>query len=109
VLDIWKNIYIKNILPIFYNFFSENINEWNDYNVEKFTNNELRDINTQCNKLFIQLGFMLKKEFNLKYFFNNETLISSEDFFAYQDKIELKNIDQDFKIASKFISKKQER
>lgn len=106
--------YITNILFIndkkyinyIENFFSENINEWNDYNVEKFTNNELRDINTQCNKLFIQLGITLKQEFDLKYFFNNETLISSEDFFAYQDKIELKNIDQNFKIAEKFIIKK---
>jgi len=112
--DKLHNKYITNILYIndkkyikfIDNYFSNILDEWKDKNDENYTIDKIKDINKRFNTCSSKLGITLKEYFNLQYFFNNETLISSEDFFAFNDKIELENIDSNFKIAKKFLIKK---
>ena len=90
------------------NYFDNNIEEWNQYTCEKYDFDQLRDINIRFVKLFNNIGLTLKELHNLKYFLPHEMLVSTEDFFAYDNMLQLKNINKNFQINSNFIKEKSE-
>lgn len=107
------NNYQKYITNIFYisnikfidtieDLFNKNIDEWKNFNYTNYEIDELKKINIKFVNYFIRLPLKLKELFNLTYFFTNDYLISSEDFFAFDNKILLKDINN-LKIQTKNI------
>ena len=104
ILFISKSTYIDDIDK----YLSDNIEEWAEYDSEKYDFDKLKDINKRFVTFFYSIGITLKNLHNLEHFINHATLISTEDFFAFGNKLYIKNISKDFKISSKYIREKKD-
>ena len=102
ILFISKSTYIDDIDK----YLSDNIEEWAEYDSEKYDFDKLKDINKRFVTFFYSIGITLKNLHNLEHFINHATLISTEDFFAFGNRLSIKNISKDFKISSKYIREK---
>ena len=86
---------------------SEMILEWKDYDNDKYNIEELKDINKRFVKEIIKIPIIVKNEFDLKYFMPHQYVVSTEDFFAFSNKLKLKDI-HDWKINKSLIEQKEE-
>ena len=85
----------------------ELIPEWEGYNVELYSIEELREINKSFVKEIIYFPKLLCNEFNLDYFMPHRYIVSTEDFFAFSNKLKLKDIDN-WKIKKSLIEQEIE-
>jgi len=101
-------LYIKDIkyINIIDNFYRENIEEWDNYLIDNFSIDELRNINKKIVGFNLKLPTFLKNEYKLDKFLPHETLISTEDFFAINDKIRLKDITLAWEIPKNLVKER---
>jgi hypothetical protein len=105
ILDI---LYINDVkyLNIIDNLYRGNIDEWANFSVDNYSNDELREINKKIVIFNIKLSTIIKNECNLDKFFPHETLISTEDFFAYNNKLQLKDITLKWEIPKNLVTER---
>ena len=87
-------LYINDIkyINIIDNLYRENVEEWDSFSIDNYSIDELRNINKKLVGFNVKLPTILKNEHNLDKFLPHETLISTEDFFAINDKLRLKDL-----------------
>ena len=85
----------------------ELIPEWEDYNVELYCIDELKEINKKFVKEIIYMPKHICDKFTLNYFMPHRYIVSTEDFFAFSNKLQLKDIDN-WKINKTLIEQEIE-
>lgn len=116
------NINQKYISNIFYinnkkyldeieNYFIENFEEWNeDENKNKVLTPEEKQVyNKKISSIDVNKLYSLVKKMNINYFLHHSNLLSTEDFFAFNNRVELKNINNEWKISDKFLHEEDKK
>ena len=101
-------LYINHInyIDIIDNLYRENIEEWYTYSIDNFSIDELRSLNKKLVDFNLKLPTILKNKYKLDKFLPHETLISTEDFFAINDKLRLKDITLDWEIPKNLVKER---
>ena len=107
--------YIKNIfyvndakyLDIIEEMYSKNIDVWSEYDTKEYTNQELKEINTKFVEYDVKIMYDLTHQQDISYFLHHKTLVSTEDFFALNDKLKLKDINSKWQIPCNLIKERK--
>ena len=107
--------YIKNIfyvndtkyLDIIEEMYSNNIDAWSEYDTKEYTNQELKEINTKFVEYDVKIMYNLTHKEDISYFLDHKTIVSTEDFFALNDKLKLKDINSKWQIPCNLIKERK--
>jgi len=98
-------LYINDVkyLEIIDNLNRENNPEWDNYSVDNYSLEELRELNKKHCNYNIKIPALLKNNYKLDKFFPHETLISTEDFFAITNSINMTDITYKLEIPKHYV------